>query len=138
MYDIGYTTGVFDLFHIGHIRLLRSAKELCNKLIVGVTTDEAASYKGKTPILSWENRYHTVQACKYVDVVIPQHDVDKYEAWKRLKYNVLFVGDDWYDTQSWNEYENKLKKYKVNIVYLPYTSGISTTDIINDIKNLRD
>ena len=94
-YRIGYTTGVFDLFHIGHLNVLKNAKAKCNYLIVGVSTDECVkTYKNKTPIIPFEERKAIVEAIEYVDEVVPQETMDKFEAWERLHYNVLFHGDD--------------------------------------------
>ena len=91
---IGYTTGVFDLFHIGHVNILKNSKELCDKLIVGVTTDELVKYKYKTAVIPFSERIEIIRSCKYVDVAIPQYDINKVETVKRLKANYLFVGDD--------------------------------------------
>ncbi|HCP3036316.1 TPA: adenylyltransferase/cytidyltransferase family protein, partial [Escherichia coli] len=98
---IGYTTGVFDLFHIGHVNLLKNAKSLCDKLIVGVTIDELVLYKGKRSVIPFHERIQVVQACKYVDVALPQSDMDKLTAVKKYHANILFVGDDWYNTEKW-------------------------------------
>ncbi|MFX0132888.1 MAG: adenylyltransferase/cytidyltransferase family protein [Candidatus Hodarchaeota archaeon] len=129
---IGYTTGVFDLFHIGHLNLLRNAKALCDKLIVGVTVDELVQYKNKKSIIPFEERLEIVRNIKCVDAVIPQESINKFEAWQKLKYDILFVGDDWYNTDKWEEYEEKLKTVGVRIVYFPYTKGISSS-YINEI-----
>lgn len=127
-YKVGYTTGVFDLFHIGHLNILKRAKEMCDYLIVGVSTDELVeNYKNKTPIIPYEERIAIVSAIKYVDEVVPQIDRDKFGAWKRLKFNVMFVGDDWKGSKLFNEVENKFKMVGVDIVYFPYTKGTSST-----------
>jgi len=132
---IGYTTGVFDLFHIGHLNILRAAKELCDILIVGVSTDELVlKYKKKRTVISFEDRIEIIRSIKYVDVVIPQRSIDKVEAFRRLKFNILIVGDDWYNTDKWNKAEQKLKQYKVKVIYLPYTSNISSTKLRNTIR----
>ena len=106
---VGYTTGVYDLFHIGHLNLLKNAKAQCDKLIVGVTTDAAAQYKNKTPFICQEERMAIVSAIKYVDEVVLQEDLDKVKAWDKIHYDVLFVGSDWKGTDIWNEYERQLK-----------------------------
>ena len=132
---IGYTTGVFDLFHIGHLNILRAAKELCDILIVGVSTDELVlKYKKKRTVISFEDRIEIIRSIKYVDVVIPQRSIDKVEAFRRLKFDLLIVGDDWYNTDKWNKAEQKLKQYKVKVIYLPYTSNISSTKLRNTIR----
>ena len=127
---IGYTAGVYDLFHIGHLNVLRAAKVLCDRLIVAVSTDElVVEMKGKTPIIPFIDRVAIVRAIRHADVVIPQRDRDKFLAWKRLKYNILFVGDDWFETKDWIEYERKLQEVGVQVVYLPYTRGTSSTEL---------
>ena len=135
---IGYTTGVYDLFHVGHLNLIKNAKSLCDKLIVGVTVDELFGYKNKKAIIPHEERLEIIRNVKQVDAVIPQSSMDKLEAWKKLKYDILFVGDDWYETKKWNDIENELKSNGVKTIYFPYTKGVSST-LINDIlKNLRN
>jgi len=129
---VGYTTGVFDLFHVGHLNILRNAKAICDKLIVGVSTDELSKYKGKTPIIPFGERIEIVGNIQFVDLAIPQNDRDKFKAWEKLKYDVLFVGDDWYGSSKWKEFEEKFKEHGVKIVYFPYTKGTSST-LINKI-----
>ena len=107
---IGYTSGVFDLFHIGHLNLLKNAKGMCDKLIVGVTTDDLSLYKGKKPLIPFEDRLEIVRAVRYVDAVVPQETMDKAAQCKKLKASILFVGDDWYNTSKWNDIERDLEK----------------------------
>lgn len=126
---IGYTTGVYDLFHIGHVNLLRNAKAMCDKLIVGVTVDELVAYKGKSAIIPFEERIEIVRSCKYVDVAVPQYDMDKLSACKKLGASFLFVGDDWYGTDKWKEYEADFAKEGIKIIYFPYTKGVSSTKL---------
>lgn len=135
---IGYTSGVYDLFHIGHLNLLRNAKGMCDKLIVGVTTDELVSYKNKKAVIPHNERIEIVRAIEYVDSVVPQEDMDKFEMWKKLKYDVMFVGDDWYNTPKWEEIEAKFKEVGVRIVYFPYTKGTSSTLLNETLKKLRN
>lgn len=124
----GYTTGVFDLFHVGHLNILRTAREQCDHLIVGVSTDELCrSYKGKTPLIPFEERKAIVEAVKYVDEVCAQTDRDKFKAWTERKFDVLFVGDDWKGTPFFEELEARFSQVGVRIVYIPYTSGVSAT-----------
>ena len=125
--QIGYTGGVYDLFHIGHLNLLKNAKGLCDKLIVGVTIDELVAYKFKKAIIPLEERLEIVRSVKYVDAAIPQGEIDKYKIWEKIKYDILFVGDDWFQSDSWQEMEEKLKKVGVRIVYFPYTKGTSSS-----------
>ena len=104
---IGYTSGVYDLFHIGHLNLIRNAKGMCDKLIVGVTTDDLVSYKNKKAVIPHNERVEIVRAIEYVDSVVQQENMDKFEMWRKLKFDVMFVGDDWFDTQKWEEIEEK-------------------------------
>lgn len=130
---IGYTAGVYDLFHIGHLKLLKNAKGMCDRLVVGVTVDELVKYKGKEAIIPYEDRAEIVRSCKYVDAVVPQADMDKLAMCKKLGASYLFVGDDWYGTDKWNDYEKEFSKAGIKIVYFPYTKGISSTQIRKDI-----
>ena len=134
---IGYTTGVYDLFHIGHLTLLKNCKGLCDKLIVGVTVDDLVAYKGKHAMIPFEDRIEIVRSCKYVDAAVPQYDMDKLASCKKLGASVLFVGDDWYGTEKWKEYEKEFTKEGIKIVYFPYTKGVSSTKITEALKNTR-
>ncbi|MDB4859555.1 adenylyltransferase/cytidyltransferase family protein [Candidatus Marinimicrobia bacterium] len=134
---IGYTTGVYDLFHIGHLRLLNRAKSQCDKLIVGVTTDELVSYKLKKAVIPYDERVEIVRNIKCVDEVVAQKNMNKMEAWQKLKFNIMFVGDDWKGTEKWNRYESEFKEVGVQIVYFPYTKGTSSTIINNVLSSLR-
>lgn len=134
---IGYTTGVYDLFHIGHLNLLKNAKGMCDKLVVGVTVDELVQYKGKSALIPFEDRIEIVRACKYVDAAVPQYDMDKLKACKELGAALLFVGDDWFGTEEWKKYEEEFSKEGVKIVYFPYTRGVSSTKIANTLKLAR-
>ena len=126
---IGYTTGVFDMFHIGHLNLLKNAKGMCDKLIVGVTTDDLVTYKGKKAIIPFEDRIEIVRSIKYVDAAVPQSDMDKLLMCKKLGASILFVGDDWYGTDKWNDYEKEFEETGVKIVYFPYTKETSSTKL---------
>lgn len=127
-YKIGYTTGVFDMFHIGHLNILKNAKEQCDYLIVGVSTDELVyAVKNKKTIIPFEERVEIVKAIKYVDQVVPQINKDKIAAYGEYHFDVMFVGDDWKNSELFNEVEKKLKKYNVDVIYFPYTKGISST-----------
>ena len=135
MKKIGYTTGVFDLFHIGHLNILRRAKENCDYLIVGVSTDELTkSYKNKAPVIPYDERKAIVEAIRYVDEVVSQDTLCKIEAHKRLKFNVLFQGDDWKKSPVYQETVKQFNKIGVEIVYFPYTKGTSST-LITDVLN---
>jgi glycerol-3-phosphate cytidylyltransferase len=134
---IGYTTGVYDLFHIGHLNLLKSAKGMCDKLIVGVTVDELVAYKGKKAMIPFEDRIEIIRSVRYVDAAIPQHDMDKLSACKKIGAQILFVGDDWYGTEKWQEYEKEFAEAGIRIVYFPYTKGISSTKITEALNAVR-
>lgn len=134
---LGYTTGVFDLFHVGHVNLLRNAKGMCDKLVVGVTSDELVSYKNKKSVISFEERMEVVRSCKYVDAVIPQEDMDKYTQWQKVKFDVMFVGDDWFKSEKWEAIDKQFKDVGVRVVYFPYTKGTSSTLINNVLLDLR-
>ena len=124
---IGYTSGVFDLFHVGHLNILRNAKSMCDKLIVGVTTDELVSYKSKKAVIPHHERMEIVRGIQYVDAVIPQESMDKFKMWEKLKYDVVFVGDDWFNNPKWDQIETDFKEVGVRVVYFPYTKGTSST-----------
>jgi len=134
---IGYATGVFDLFHVGHVRLLRNAKSLCDKLVVGVTVDELVLYKGKNSVIPYDERQAVVESCRYVDLAIPQRSIDKVEAVKKLKADYLFVGDDWHGSDSWREMEAELSDLGCKVIYFPYSHGTSSTLINEVLNNLR-
>ena len=127
---IGYTTGVYDMFHVGHLNLLRRAKQQCDYLIVGVSTDELVrKEKKKSPIISLSERIEIVKAIRYVDEVVVQKDKNKLAAYLQMenKFQKMFVGSDWYGTPQWQTYEEEFKPYGVEIVYIPYTEGISSS-----------
>ena len=127
-YKIGYTTGVFDMFHIGHLNILRRAKEQCEYLIVGVSTDELVKeYKNKTPIIPFDERCAIVEAIRYVDEVVPQSDMEKLKAIKKYKVDVVFVGSDWKGTPQWENFEKEFAKVSCKVEYLDHTDGISST-----------
>jgi glycerol-3-phosphate cytidylyltransferase len=133
MKKIGYTTGVFDLFHIGHLNILKRARLECDYLIVGITTDELAmSIKGEKPFIPFEERVEIVEAIKFVDEVVPQTTYNKMKAWNNLKFDRMFVGDDWKNTKEWIQIEKDFSEYNVEIIYFSYTSHTSST-ILRDI-----
>lgn len=129
---VGYTTGVYDLFHIGHLNILRNAKRMCDFLIVGVSTDELVGYKHKKAVIPFKERMEIVSNIKHVDLVVPQHDMNKMSAWEKLKFDIMFVGDDWHNTPKWIQIEGEFKKVGVKIIYFPYTKGTSSS-LINEI-----
>lgn len=135
---IGYTSGVYDMFHIGHLNIIKRAKEACDYLIVGVSTDEVVEKnKNKKPIIPFEDRIAIVEAIKYVDLAVPQERYDlkgKIEAVLKYKIDVMFVGTDWQGTEKWNSIETELAKLGCKVVYLPHTDGVSST-ILRNILN---
>lgn len=134
---IGYTSGVYDLFHVGHVNLLRNAKAMCDKLVVGVTIDELVAYKGKQSVIPYRDRIEVVRSCQYVDVAIPQNNMDKAAAAQKNHASYLFVGDDWYDTPKWQEFEKQLENVGCKVIYFPYTQGTSSTLINRALIDLR-
>ena len=138
---IGYTTGVYDLFHIGHLNMLKNAKGLCDKLIVGVARDEIVTYKSRKVIIPFEERIEIVRSIKYVDVAIPQDSIDvdyKFEMWKKLHFDYIFVGDDWYGVKRWQDLEEKFKDVCVKLIYFPYTKGVSSTIITKALQSISE
>lgn len=136
---VGYTTGVFDMFHIGHLRLLKKAKRHCDYLIVGVSSDELVhQYKNKYPIIPFEHRLEIISSLGIVDEVIVQSHRDKYKQFLDIQYNLLFVGDDWKGSDLFSELEGKLKPHGARIIYFSYTKEVSSTkftEILQDIYN---
>ena len=138
-YRIGYTTGVFDLFHIGHLNILRRAKEQCDYLIVGVSTDDLVeTYKHKRPVIPFEERMEIVRAIRYVDEAVPQTSMDKLEAWEKLHFDALFHGSDWKGSPMYDEVERKLKSVGADMVFFPHTTGTSSTMISERLQDEHD
>lgn len=129
-YKIGYTDGVFDLFHVGHLNMINTAKENCEYLIVGVHGDDVVQeYKHRTPIINENDRRRIIESIKGVDRAVINRFRDKIKLWELYHFDVVFIGDDWKGTDRWNAFEKILKEVGVDVVYVPYTQGISTTDI---------
>ncbi len=135
-YEIGYTDGVYDLFHVGHLNMIEAAKKQCAYLIVGVHADETVKkYKHHYPIISEQERARIIGSVKGVDRVVINETREKLALLERYHFNVIFIGDDWKGTERWNNFEKALKERGVDVIYVPYTSGISTTDIKKRILN---
>ena len=135
-YKKGYTTGVFDMFHIGHLNILRRAKEQCDFLIVGVTTDKLCyDRKNKYPIIKEADRIAIVEAIRYVDDVVDQFDMDKLRAVRDLGCDVVFVGSDWQGTDAWIKYGREFNNIGVDVVYLSHTDGISSSILKEKINS---
>jgi glycerol-3-phosphate cytidylyltransferase len=137
---VGYTTGIFDLFHFGHLNALKYSKSMCDRIIVGVTTDELAlELKGKSPIIPYIERFKIIKSLDFVDMVVPEISDDKYKVWEVLKFDLILKGDDWKGTEKWNILEKKFKKVGVKVVFFPYTKNISSTLIRNKLeKQIRE
>ena len=135
---VGYTTGVFDMFHVGHLNILKRAKEQCDYLIVGASTDELCeSYKHKKPIVPFEERKAIIESIRYVDQVVPQLNRDKFAAWEKYHFDKMFVGDDWKNSPLFNELEQKFASVGVEIVFFPYTKGTSSTILREKLDKIR-
>lgn len=138
-YKIGYTTGVFDLFHIGHLNILRRAKEQCEYLIVGVSTDELVeTYKHKCPIIPFAERVAIVEAIRYVDQVVPQTSMNKIDAWQRLHFDAVFHGDDWRGSDLYQKIEESLNAVGCDLVFLEHTSGTSSTLLAQKLRDMEE
>jgi len=135
---IGYISGVFDLFHIGHLNILMNSKSMCDQLIVGVTVDDLVAYKNKKAVIPYQERLEIVRSIKYVDATIAQESMDKFKMWEKLKFDVLFVGDDWFETEKWKEIEEQFKEVGVKVVYFPYTKSTSSTVLNEALETLRN
>lgn len=136
-YKIGYTQGVFDMFHIGHLNLINKAKKYCEYLIVGVNSDKLVnSYKHKTPIINEKERLEIIQNLKAVDKAIIVNTLDKKHIWNSLCYDAIFIGDDWKGNKRWEETEKIMDSIGVKLIYLPYTKGISSSSLTETVKSL--
>lgn len=125
---IGYTTGVYDMFHIGHLNLLKRAKENCDHLVVGVTSDSLAfSLKSKAPIIPFCERREIISSLRFVDEVLEEFVDNKLLAWESIHFNRIFKGSDWEGTPKWKDYEKKFARLGVEVIYLPYTNHISSS-----------
>ena len=127
------------MFHIGHLNILRRASEMCDRLIVGVSTDDLVlSYKHKKPVVPFTERVQIVQAIRYVDRVVPQTSMDKFKAWEELHFDAIFHGDDWKGSAMYNEIEAKLAAVGVDMVFLPHTEGTSSTMLQGVLQDILD
>lgn len=127
-YKIGYTQGVYDMFHIGHLNLINKAKELCDYLFVGVNSDELVrSYKHKDTVINERERAEIVRNIKAVDECIIVETLDKMELHQRIEFDAIFIGDDWLGNPRWMQTKEELAQIGVDVVFLPHTDGISST-----------
>lgn len=136
-YDLGYVPGTFDLFHIGHLNILKRAKEMCSYLLCAISTDELVfEHKHKKPVIPFNERIEIVRAIKYVDEAIPQFNQDKFSQWQQYKFNAIFVGDDLKNTPKWLAFEEQLKSCGVDFIYFPYTIHTSSTLITKALSKI--
>ncbi len=127
-YKIGYTQGTYDMFHIGHLNLLRNAKTQCEKLVVGINTNALVMmYKNKHPVIDEQDRAEIVKELKSVDKVILCNTLSKISIWEIVHFDAIFIGDDWKGNARWSETEKELAPLGVDVVYLPHTDGICST-----------
>ena len=134
-YCVGYTQGVFDLFHIGHLNLINNAKKLCDYLIVDINSDQLVEeYKNKKPIINEKERAEIVANLKEVDKVIIVDTLDKMTVYQQYHFDAVFIGSDWQGNERWKKTEHDLSKENCDVVYLPHTEGVSSTMIRNIIK----
>ena len=132
---IGYTAGVYDLFHIGHLNIFKNAKKYCDYLVVGINTDELVQgYKNRKPMIPLEQRMEIVKAIKYVDKTEAQDSLDRLVPALRHNASVVFIGSDWKGSERWTENERVLNEHNIKVIYLPNTLGISTTELIKKAK----
>ena len=128
MYEVGYTQGVYDMFHIGHLNLIKNAKARCKKLIVGVNTDALVEkYKSHKTVIPEDERVEIVKNIKDVDEAILVETLDKMVLYRKLLFDVIFIGDDWKGNARWEKTEKQLATHGVDVVFLPYTHNISST-----------
>lgn len=127
-YRRGYTQGVFDMFHIGHLNLFNNAKAYCDYLIVGVNSDDLVkAYKNRTPVICESERAEIVRNIKAVDEVVIANTLDKEVALEQCHFDVIFIGDDWKGNARWEQTGKDLARHGVDLVYLPYTKSTSST-----------
>lgn len=125
---IGYTQGTFDMFHIGHLNLIKNAKRHCDYLVVGVNSDDLVeSYKNKRPIIPLDERVEIMRAIKYVDEVIVTNTLDKKEIWEKVRFNEIYIGDDWKGNERWEKTGKEMEQLGAKLVFLPYTKDTSST-----------
>ena len=134
-YKIGFTQGTYDLFHIGHLNLINNAKKYCDYLIVGVNSDELVKeYKNKETNIKENDRAKIVENLKAVDKVIITRSLDKMETYNKYKFDAIFIGDDWKGNPRWEKTKEDFKKIGVDVIFLPHTDGISTTELTKKIE----
>jgi len=134
-FKTGYVPGTFDLFHVGHLNIIKKAKAMCDFLICTVSTDEAVfAHKNKLPVVPFDERIEIVKAIRYVDEAVPQINQNKLLQWQEYKFDAIFVGDDLKGTPKWLKYEEQLRPHGVEFVYFPYTDTTSSTLILKKLS----
>ena len=132
---IGYTQGTFDMFHIGHLNLIKNAKRHCDYLVVGVNSDDLVeSYKNIRPIIPLDERVEIMRAIKYVDEVIVTNTLDKKEIWEKVRFNEIYIGDDWKGNERWEKTGKEMEQLGAKLVFLPYTKDTSSTMLREKLK----
>jgi glycerol-3-phosphate cytidylyltransferase len=127
---VGYVPGIFDMFHVGHLNILRNARLACDHLIAGVVSDELSlRVKGKLPVVPLNERLEVVRSIRYVDDAVEEDVDEKLDMWERLQFNVIIKGDDWRGTAKGNKLERDFASVGVDVVYLPYTVHTSSTKL---------
>lgn len=125
---VGYAPGVYDLFHVGHVNILKHSSKQCDHLIAGVVSDEhAAAVKGRAPVVPAAERVEIVRSVRYVDEAVVEDVSTKMQMWERLRFNVIFKGDDWRGTPKGDQLEADFASVGVDVVYFPYTAHTSST-----------
>lgn len=125
---VGYAPGAYDMFHIGHLNILKRASQECDRLVAGVVTDEVICLaKARAPIIPFEERLEIVRSVRYVDEAVPDRYTDKFDMWPHLRFNILFKGDDWRGTERGERLEARLATVGARVVYFPYTMHTSST-----------
>ena len=128
-YKTGYTQGVYDMFHIGHLNLLNNAKKQCEYLVVGINSDRLVKeYKNKIPVINETERREIVANIKAVDECVIVDTLDKVELMKKLGFDAIFIGNDWRGNPRWEQTKEDLAAYGVDVVFLPHTDGVSSTE----------
>ena len=131
---LGFTAGTYDMFHVGHLNLLKKAKEQCQYLIVGVNKDElVVSYKHKLPLIPEKERAEIIKSIKYVDEVHLMDTLDKMDAFAEFHFDVIFIGSDWQGSERYEREELKMAEVGIEIRYIPYTTNISSTILAHRI-----
>jgi glycerol-3-phosphate cytidylyltransferase len=136
---VGYAPGVYDLFHVGHLNILRRARSQCDRLIAGVVSDEMAVLaKGRPPVVPLNERLEIVRSCRFVDEAVAETLPDKLDTWRQTPFDILFKGDDWRGTKKGERLERDFATVGVEIVYFPYTVQTSSTLLRRVLDGLAD